>query len=511
MGPYLAAIRAHPIVVLLTVVAALAGGVAFLATRSDTYEATARLLITAVPQTDAAFLGMPVLRDTNDPTRTAQTAASVVQSRDAARRTARALGEDWDADRVLGAVSVEPLGESSILGVTAMADDPAEAARIANTFARQALSFRGEQLQERITTELARLREQIRTGTGAPGNAAIGDDGGNNALRTELVVRLTQLEAVQGTGDPTLTLTEEAIAPSAATEAGDATVLALALIAGLVLGSGAAVALQLFDRRVRGEEEASSLLPLPVLARIPLLGRRHRPDKTEWWQMEPGVREAYGTLVAQLEADPKPNRTLMITSPTAGDGKTTSALNLAVALANAGQSVILMDFDLRKPDLAALVDVPPQAFTPDSGDVPLADALVAFRQIPTLWLLPTGAVADERNLADALNRRVPELLAEARSLADYVIVDTPPLGEVGDALRIVSEVDDVLVLSRLGNTSRTGLDAVRELLGRAGREPLGLIVIGRPRGGSDYYYGRLSPGANGESEEWRTEARSPAT
>ena len=109
------------------------------------------------------------------------------------------------------------------------------------------------------------------------------------------------------------------------------------------------------------------------------------------------------------------------------------------------------------------------------------------KTVPNLRILPADG-EHEVLLLDSLSRRLPEILDEARSLADYVVVDTPPLGEVSDALRLVDLVDDVLIVARPGNTNRANLELMRNLMARTGRTPTGLIVIGEPPGTASTYY-----------------------
>ena len=111
-----------------------------------------------------------------------------------------------------------------------------------------------------------------------------------------------------------------------------------------------------------------------------------------------------------------------------------------------------------------------------SDGVDLDDLLVEYPQAPGLRVLPT----DPGNvlLLDAITRRLPELFHEARSLADYVIVDTPPLGEISDALRLVDLVDDIVIVARPGHTNRDSLETARDLMTRSGHEPTGMLIVG---------------------------------
>ena len=91
-------------------------------------------------------------------------------------------------------------------------------------------------------------------------------------------------------------------------------------------------------------------------------------------------------------------------------------------------------------------------------------------------------------LLDPLYARLPQLVAEARSLADHVIIDTPPLGEISDALRLLGFVDEVVIVVRPGNSDRVGLSTTADLLARTGTDPAGFLVVGDTPGQTSSYY-----------------------
>jgi tyrosine-protein kinase len=490
---YLAAIRAHPLIVVLVTLSTVAASVAFLLSRSPSYEATADILVNPLLPEDQTLIGLPLLRDAGDPARTAQTAASLIESRDAAELTAQQLGAGWDADRVLDAVKVAPRGESNVLGVTATANERVEAARVATTFSRAALETREDDIVA-ATEELISQLEAQRQGT-LPGSAA----------RGALDARLEALQTIAAGGDVTLSLAQQALPPDSAVGASPALILALAVLAGLTLGSGTAVLLELLARRIRDEGEAHAVYPLPTLVRVPELpGRRRARPPGSTWHMVPEVREPFRTLAVQLD-EREGNSVLMVTSPSAGDGKTTSAVNLAVALAETGKRVVLLDFDLRKPDVGDALRLEEAAGFIDLGEQHLERLLQTVSDVWSMRVLAIrGEVEDPGlipGLVDLLGQRLSELVAEARALADYVVIDTAPLGEVGDALRLVRDVDDIVLLVRPGNTNRVQLEMVRDLLERIGERPLGFVILGADGlARSAYAYGR---GRQRESEVMR--------
>jgi Mrp family chromosome partitioning ATPase/capsular polysaccharide biosynthesis protein len=459
LGQYLGAIRARPLVVLLVTLATVGVAAALLATRTPRYESSARLLVAPLPQDDRTFLGSALLRDSGDPTRTVQTAAALVDSPLAAQDTARRLGGGLTADDVARRVDVQPLGDSNLLSVTASAPSAAGATRLAAQYVRSALAVRGRL-----------LRPQLDAAIAAIGPRPAADD----------ALRLAELRAVRRRGDPTLTMAQAAQPPQAASGPPAVLVLILAAIAGFTLGSIAALLMERFDRRVRDAGELLALSPIPVMLRVPATspkGRHAAGDRFAW-----SVREAFRTL--QIELDQRRSdaggagQKVMVTSASSADGKTTTALNLAFALVGAGHRVILMDCDLRRPDIARQLSLPPS-----DGFGALLTSRVALSEVlqparPNLQVLAPARGSRDNSLLHGLDRRIGEILDDAVELADYVIVDSAPLGEVGDPLTIAGHVDAVLLVVRPHHTNREALRTTVGLLDRARTTPAGWVVIG---------------------------------
>ena len=108
--------------------------------------------------------------------------------------------------------------------------------------------------------------------------------------------------------------------------------------------------------------------------------------------------------------------------------------------------------------------------------------------LPSVSVLATELQQGDAILLDPLYERLPQLVAEAREIADHVIIDTPPLGEISDALRLLDYVDDVVVVVRPGNSDRVGLSTTANLLARTGTEPAGFLVVGGTPGQTSSYY-----------------------
>src|SRR5215212_2326384 len=194
----------------------------------------------------------------------------------------------------------------------------------------------------------------------------------------------------------------------------------------------------------------------------------------------------------------------MLTSASVGDGKTTCTIGLARALSAAGFSVVLLDFDLRKPDVGARLGM-----TTDSRSLfrPTAHVSELLVEDPDtqLRVLSAPPGSDGLNALELPLTRLPDLVAQAREIADYVVIDTAPLGRVSDALRLGGIADDVLVVVRPGNTDRKELGVARELLDHMAVRPLGLVVVGDTHAAGEGYYGYATKAA-GDDRSFRLPA-----
>ena len=462
LGPYVRAIRSRALVFVLVTLAALAWAAIQLSTRSPTYETTAELLVTPLPQDDRTFLGITLLRDSGDPTRTVQTAAALISSPVVAARAAQEFGGGMTQENVEDAVKVEPLGESNIVGVTAQAASPNEAAKLANSYASISVKRRARVLRKQVERAIAERRS----------------DGLSAIDRT----RLAELTAVRDRGDPTLSLSQPAQPPKRPIDAPAWLVLVLALVAGLTLGAVVAVLAERLDRRVRDVDEFFSLAPIPILARVPMVRRSEREGPA--LDVPPAVREAFRTLQIQIDQRRsdcgRPSTTIVVTSGSSGDGKTTTTICLAHALVAAGHEVLLIDCDLRSPQIGPQLGLGASKglATLLSTSATLDDLLQRPAKLPPLRVLTGAGGAGDVASGQLLTRRLAEILAEARSLADYVIVDTAALGVVGDALALSPYAEELLLVGRTRNSDRRAVENAVELLESANTPPTGWVVIG---------------------------------
>jgi Mrp family chromosome partitioning ATPase len=465
--------------VAVVVLATLFASIVWLSQRTPEYRATARLLVNPLPQTDE-LLGLPVIRDSGDPTRTMQTAATLLESPRAARASASRLGAGWTPQQVLGDIDLEPEGESNILAVTARTDNGKTAVDLANTFARATLDQRDAALRRDVAPLIEQLKKtRASLGTGDPS-------------ATDIESRIVALEGLAIGGDPSTGLSR--VAASASTGGAPGWLIAiLALLAGAVLGSVAALLKEMLGPpTIRSEGELEDVHAAPVLARVPArswVWPGQQPPSP--LATPPEVLAGFRSLEFHFAGD---HRAILFTSPSTRDGTTTCVIDFALELASAEQEVILFDLDLHKPEIAWRLG---SAGRSDLGAVlspssALEEALVPVPDRPAIKVLP-GISDPRRETLEKVSRRLPDLIAQARTRRAHVLIDTSPLGEFGDALRFAPAVDDVVLVARLDHTTVAGVEEVRDLLGRAGEQAAGYVVVGDVRPGVRDRQRRPSP------------------
>jgi capsular exopolysaccharide synthesis family protein len=192
----------------------------------------------------------------------------------------------------------------------------------------------------------------------------------------------------------------------------------------------------------------------------------------------------------------QPLRTLLVTSAEASDGKTTVASNLAIAMAQTGQKVILVDCDLRRSRIHDIYHVDNQHGLTSAviGPRPVEAALIES-EVPGLRLLPSGPLPP--NPSELLHSKAfREMLEQLRRLADVVIIDSPPLVPVTDAAVISTNVDAVVLVARSFKTSRVAAERAVRILRDVGGKGIGFVLNALEGSGvgSGYYaaYARRS-------------------
>lgn len=329
-----------------------------------------------------------------------------------------------------------------------------------------------------------------------------------------LQARLKEAEIAEAVEDPSVRIIDPAILPLAPIRPQKQRNLAFGFIVGIILGLAAAFLRDRFDQAVHTREDVQAATGVPVLGFIPSIRKdagvgaaawlrrvgRHNGQKPALGprarisaassrergivtRLDPKnpVSEAYRgmrTNITFAKAD-DPVRTLVFTSPMPGDGKTTSAANLAVTLAQANLRVLLVDADLRRGMLnqvfGVLRDPGLTSVLLDPATFEASVRHVELDQAHTLDFLPSGPIPP--NPAELLgSKRMSDLLILFESRYDMVIFDSPPLNLVTDAAILGSQVDGVLLVARAGATTPAALEFAMEQLKNVRAPILGTVL-----------------------------------
>jgi capsular exopolysaccharide synthesis family protein len=479
---YVRVLRERIWIVVLCVAVCFGVTLVYVSTAAKVYEAEADLLVSPAPRDSDSLVGLPIVRESSDPTRDVETVARLITSTSVARRVRDNLGTDRTTRGLLNSIKAEPVAQSNIVAVTASGSTAKEAQALANAFARAIVEDRTQQLHDQLDQVLQRL-EASRT------------DEQGRAAREALELQIHELETLRGGPDPTVRLQNPAELPTSPVAPRPLFSTAASLIVGLVLGLVGAFALELLDPRVRREDQLRRILRLPVLARVPREAAGKTPLRPE--RLAPATIEAYRTLRATLSATRSGkagSRSVLVTSPSASEGKTTTAINLAASLALAGNRVILVEADLRRPSIGRTLGVEPQSDLMDVvlEEAQLEDALVQIEGYGPNFEVLLAKDPGENGTPNADGLFLPTaqaLIDRAKALADYVIIDSPPLTEVIDGLALAKRADEVLLVIRLGRSLHSRIVQLAELLDQHGIEPVGMAIVGVPASdtASDYY------------------------
>jgi len=276
----------------------------------------------------------------------------------------------------------------------------------------------------------------------------------------------------------------------------------LGFVGGFILGVAAAFVLDFLDDSIKNRNDLEAATDdAPILAMIPYYAdwkNRGEAHLVSLEQPTSPTAEAYRGLRTAVQFAGLENqiRGLQITSPRSQDGKTTASTNLAVALARAGMRVVLVDCDLRRPRVHEFFRLPnDRGFTSVLlGDVELENALQKVDGIPYLRFLASGPIPP--NPSELLaGRRAGELIESLKGAADIVVVDTPPVLPVSDALVVSDLMDAVIMVVTAGSTTKSEAHRAYELLQQVEAPVIGTVLnsrAGQSPYASGYGYGYAS-------------------
>ncbi|MEY2567255.1 MAG: hypothetical protein QOE35_1784 [Actinomycetota bacterium] len=462
-------------------------------------------------------------------------AAELATGAEVTQRVAARVGYQGDSAKLASQIKVEANPDTRTITISSTQSKPAQAEQLADAFATELLvELDSRQLSQQqqlvdatnkriqtIQTQVTQLEARIAK-TPLAGQAALIAQ--RDALLREYGQAYAELQLISGTPTSGLSSLETAhakLAPASRFRAPTSRLgrIALAAALGLLLGLALALIVQRFDLRIGTKEVAEAAFGAPVLSDVPILPLRLRRRPEVLTAVDPSsmIAEAYRTLRTSLVLmRPHPQAShssgngehvtshtpaievsdlmILVSSANPGEGKTTTAVNLAASFAEAGRSVLVLDCDFRHPRAQRYLGVSDSPGLSDailaahSGSPMNLEKLARSTSVPGVRLITAGQSVDRPSELFPL---ATELVAGARRLADVVILDTAPILAINDALDVVPIVDQVVLVARGGKTSYPSAELAAERLRRVGAPLQGVVLVGgadAPAAHGYYYY-----------------------
>jgi capsular exopolysaccharide synthesis family protein len=379
-----------------------------------------------------------------------QTYARLVESQRVLDSVVSALHLDTSSGALRSQITADALPQTTIILITATSQDPAEAASIADAAA----------------ASLATTVDEIESRPNLPSPV--------------------QLAVVERASVPT-----SPVSPRTTMN------VALGGLIGLTLAMTFAWLREVLDSRIRNERDVRAVTDAPILGAIAFDPQMKQKPLIVHSAPQSPRSESFRTLRTNLqfiEVDDN-SRTFVLTSSMPGEGKSTTTANLALALADGGDTVLLVDADLRKPRVAEFMGL--------DGGVGLSDVLIGRAQLvdavqrwadKSLYVLPSGQVPP--NPSELLgSKAMATLIGELQAEFDWVLFDAPPLLPVTDAVVLSKHVGGVIMVASAGKTTRSQLESAVRLLETADSSLDGLVMTMVPTRGADAYgYGHYGYG-----------------
>jgi succinoglycan biosynthesis transport protein ExoP len=334
----------------------------------------------------------------------------------------------------------------------------------------------------------------------------------SKALYDGLMTKLKEVGISAALQSSNTHVVDPAMIPTYPSRPAKARNIALAFLVGLVGGIGLALMREYLDNTVKTPDDIETLARLPSLAVVPQFagsngngsrrrllqgisanGHEKRIELVAQHLPKSQMSEAFRALrTSLLLSQPgRPPQVILVTSALPREGKTTAAANLAVTLAQLGDSTVLVDADLRKPGVGRLLNMASGKYAGLSSYLAGVSSLdlvtVPHPDIPNLAAIPTGPLPP--NPADLLSsHKLAEAIAELRTKFKFVVIDSPPIMAATDAVILSVQTDGVLLVVRSGETPKEAFTRTRDLLVSVKCHILGVVLNAVDSGAPDYYY-----------------------
>jgi succinoglycan biosynthesis transport protein ExoP len=418
------------------------------------YQATTSIFVSTTPSVSAAeaFEGSTYTQQR------IQSYVDVVDSSVVLDPVIKELGLNTSVNALSSHVSAAVIDNTVLLTITVTDPSPAAAARIANAVSKSLGSVVVDQLE-------------ARTGTGT----------GSTATTSSALVKLS---IVHGATVPTKPASPNLVI-----------YLLVGLAAALVVGLAWAFSRQALDTRVHGERELRTVSDSPILGGIAWDSQAKKRPLTVHTEPKSPRAESFRSIrtnLAFLDFE-STHRSFVVTSSIPSEGKTTTALNIAIAIADAGSRIVIIDADLRRPQVANYLGIEGAVGLSDLliGRADLDDVIQPWGKSGNLFVIPAGRIPP--NPSELLgSRTMTELVAHLAEEYDQVIIDAPPLLPVTDAAILSRVTSGALVVCAAGRTRIPQLTKALESLANVDASVFGLVLNMSKVSGPDsygYYYG----------------------
>jgi capsular exopolysaccharide synthesis family protein len=503
---HLLVLRRHWMLIVVFTILAGAAAATWSYRRTPVYESSSTVMVNASGTSQRQPFRSAETVDMN-------THKALARSARVAELAAKALNRSVSPLELLENVEVEVPPNSSILVIRYSAVTPLAAKKGADAFATAYLDHRMAQGRKArdarvrsLTAKLDKLEASITAQDRViddPGSStlqALEAREAKSSLNSRMRAFRTELGQLAGwTMSPGGRL-QRADLPDAPVSPNHPVDMGIGLIVGLFLAVTVAFTRDRSKNQLGGREEVIDSVDQPVLAIIPPVGKRRQRQGTLGWRRRDdrslvmltdpssSAAQSYRMLRVHVSrlAERLDVKTIMVTSAAMGEGKSTTAANLAVALAESGLQVLLVSADLRRPRVHEFFSLPNTSglsnlFADRSASQPQQGAKQAWitaglwSVAPNLFVIPSGPLPPQPSTL--LNSDVMrDFLKEQRDLVDFVILDSPPIEVVADSLALAPLVDAVLVVADAKTTDREALGQVRDQFDRIGANVVGTVL-----------------------------------
>ncbi|KAA0098800.1 polysaccharide biosynthesis tyrosine autokinase [Mycolicibacterium sp. P1-18] len=432
-------LRSRWITICVTILVALVGAVAYTLLTTPLYRSSTRLYVSATGGVSVAemYQGNRLSQER------VLSYSELLMGQTIAQRTVDKLGLTMSADELRAHVKATAKPDTVLLEVEVVDQSPIQARDIANA----------------LSDEFVAMVRELETP----------EDGSRPDARVVVEQRAT--------------VSNRPVVPQTNVN------IAIGLALGIALGIGLAVVRDLLDNTVKDRRSLEDITGAGIVGSIPLDKDRRKDPAVSFDGNNSAIAEAFRKLRTNLQflAVDNPPRMIVVTSSMPNEGKSTTVINIALALAEAEHSVVIVDGDMRRPMLHKYMNLIGQVgfSTVLSGAASLGEVLQKT-PFPGLTALTSGATPP--NPSELLGSQAAKtILSELRAQFDYVIIDSSPLLAVTDAAVLAAESDGVLIMARFGQTKREQLTQAIGNLHDVGATVLGAVFTMTPLRGNDAY------------------------